>query len=96
MATNYSKMTTVILRKKLTAASAEEKKAINAVLAKRKNQVPTGDLKGKIIRFTTRQGLKVNGEVVSVLVGKRDQKTYYGVKQNGKMYYKQEGQVNEV
>lgn len=94
--TNYSKMSTAILKKKLSSASAEEKKAINAVLAKRDGQVPTGDLKGKVVEFTSRSGLKVKGEVVSVIVGKKDEKTYYGVRQDDKLYYKQKDKVKLV
>lgn len=89
-------MSTTILKKKLAKASPEEKKAIQAVIAKRNGQVPKGDLKGKTIEFTTRSGLKVKGEVVSILIGKKDGKTYYGVKQDDKLHYKQKDSVTAV
>jgi hypothetical protein len=50
-------------------------------------------LKGKKIYFVTRTGQEISGEVVTTLVGKRDRKIYYGVKHDGKMYYKQQQSV---
>lgn len=92
--TNYAKMTSVILKKKLSQAKTpEEKKLIQSVLNKRNGQAPKGDLKGKKIHFVTRTGQKISGEIVTTLVGKKDQKTYYGVKHDGKMYYKQKQSV---
>jgi hypothetical protein len=93
MTTNYAKMSTAILTKKLSAVKGQEKKAIQAVLNNRNSKAPKGDLKGKKIYFVTRTGQEISGEVVTTLVGKRDRKIYYGVKHDGKMYYKQQQSV---
>lgn len=98
MSTNYGKMSTAILKKKLTTAGTtpEEKKAIKAVIAKREGQIPEDKLKETKIKFTTRSGLNVEGLICSVLVGKKDGKTYYGVKKDEKLYYKQKDSTTVV
>lgn len=96
MSTNYSKMSTAILKKKLSTAKGDDKAAIKDVLSKREKQVPTGDLKGTVITFTTRSGLKVKGEITSVIEGKKDGKTYYGVRFEDKLYYKQAKDITVV
>lgn len=96
MSTNYAKMSTAILKKKLSTVKGDEKKAILAVIAKREGQIPDSQLKETTIKFTTRQGLKVEGLISSILVGKKDGKTYYGVKKDAKLYYKQKDKVEVV
>lgn len=92
--TNFSKLSTENLKKRLTTAKGDDKKTIKDLIAKREGQTPKKEIK---VKFTTRgtEKKEISGVVTSIVQDKAGN-DYYGVKVDGKTYYKKATAVTKL